>query len=64
MGLSKACDCLPNDLIIAKFEAYGFHSISLKLFQLFFKSRGKSKYRISYKWADRYFNWDTPRFYS
>ena len=39
MGLPKAYDCLPNDLIIAKFEAYGFHSISLKLFHSYFSNR-------------------------
>ena len=31
MDLPKACDCLPHDLIIAKFEACGLSKNSLKL---------------------------------
>ena len=31
MELSKACDCLPHDLIIAKFEAYGLCKSSVSL---------------------------------
>ena len=31
MDLSKAYDCLPHDLIIAKFEAYDVHKNSRKL---------------------------------
>ena len=31
MDLSKAYDCLPHDLIIAKFEAYGLSKSSLSL---------------------------------
>ena len=38
MGLSKAYNCLPNDAIIAKFEAYGFDDISLKLFHSYFSN--------------------------
>ena len=31
IDFSKAYDCLPHDLIIAKFEAYGLSNISLKV---------------------------------
>ena len=39
MDLSKAYDCLPNDVIIVKFEAYGFDNISLKLFHSYHSNR-------------------------
>ena len=39
MDLSKAYDCLPHDLIIAKFEAYGFDKIRLKSFHSYFSNR-------------------------
>ena len=41
MDLSKACDCLPHDSIIAKIEAHGFDNISLKLFHSYFSSRNQ-----------------------
>ena len=31
MGLSKACNCLPHNLINAKFEAYGLSKSNLLL---------------------------------
>ena len=39
IDLSKAYDCLPHGLIIAKFEAYGFDNIGLKLFHSYFSNR-------------------------
>ena len=39
MDLSKAYDCLPHDLIIAKFEAYGLSRSSLKLLLNYLEGR-------------------------
>ena len=39
MDLSKAYDCLPHDLIIAKLEAYGLSKASLKFLYNYFKNR-------------------------
>ena len=39
MDLSKAYDCLPHDLIIAKFEAYGLSKSSLSLLLDYVTSR-------------------------
>ena len=39
MDLSKAYDCLPHDLIIAKFEAYGFSISSFSLLLDYLTSR-------------------------
>ena len=52
MDLSKAYDCLPHDLIIAKFEAYGFDNISLKLFHSYFSNR-KQKVKIGSAISER-----------
>ena len=38
MDLSKTYDCLPKHLIITKLEAYGFDSISFKLFHSYFSN--------------------------
>ena len=48
MELSKAFECLPYDLLIAKLEAYDFDSIGLKLFLRYF-SKWKLSVKISYK---------------
>ena len=39
MGLSKAFDCIPHDLLIAKMHAYGFSIDSLKIFFSYLKGR-------------------------
>ena len=41
MDLSKAYDCLPVDVIIAKFETYGFDNFTLKLFAVIFQIESK-----------------------
>ena len=39
MVLSKAYDCLPHDLLLAKMEAYGFSVDSLKLIHSYLVGR-------------------------
>ena len=39
MDLSKAFDCLPHDLLIAKLEAYGFDTKTLNIFKSYLNSR-------------------------
>ena len=39
VGLSKAYDCLPHDLLIAKLEAYGLDRSSLRLLLDYLKKR-------------------------
>ena len=39
MDLSKAFDCLPHDLLLAKLEAYGFDLHTLRLFQSYLSKR-------------------------
>ena len=53
MDLSKAYDYLPHDLIIAKFEAYGFDNVNLKLLHSYFLNR-KQRVKIgpASEWID------------
>ena len=39
MDLSKAFDCLPHDLLIAKHEAYGFDTKTLNIFKSYLNQR-------------------------
>ena len=39
MDLSKAYDCLPHDLLIAKFSAYGFEDSATSLISDYFSKR-------------------------
>ena len=39
MDLSKAFDCLPHDLLIAKLEAYGFDTKTLNIFKSYLNQR-------------------------
>ena len=39
MDLSKAFDCIPPDLIIAKLEAYGFGDAALEIIFFYLKNR-------------------------
>ena len=42
MDLSEAYDCIPHDLLIVKFEAYGFHEKSLQLMYSYLANRKRS----------------------
>ena len=43
MDLSKACDCLPHDFLIAKLEAYGLDKPSLNLVNGYLRFRKQRK---------------------
>ena len=51
MDLSKAFDCLPHDLIIAKLHAYGIGLDSLKLMYRYLNNR-KHRVRIGSVFSD------------
>ena len=50
--LSKAFDCLPHDLIVAKLHAYGFSTDSLKLINIYLTER-KQRVKIN----DQFSSW-------
>ena len=50
--LSKAFDCIPHDLIIAKLEAYGFHIDALKRIHDYLSNR-KQRVKVN----DAYSSW-------
>ena len=41
MDLSKAFDCIPHEILIAKLHAYGFTKDSLKFIYNYLKGRNK-----------------------
>ena len=50
MDLSKAFDCLPHDLLIAKLEAYGFSNSSLLLIYDYLSGR-KQRVKIGSEYS-------------
>ena len=50
--LSKAFDCIPHDAIIAKLEAYGFHTDALKLIHDYLSNK-KQRVKVN----DAYSSW-------
>ena len=55
--LSKAFDCLPHELLIAKLDAYGFDKSSLKLIHSYLSNR-KQRVKVN----DRYSSWSEVLF--
>ena len=53
MDSSKACDCLPHDLLIAKLESYGLDngSLNLLLDYLSFKKQRVKDGSVYSKWS-------------
>ena len=47
MDLSKAVGCLPHDLLIEKFEAYGFNTKTLSVFKSYLTYQRKQFVNIS-----------------
>ena len=53
MDLSKAYDCLPHDLLIAKFEAYGIGKLGLNLLLSYLSNR-KQLTKVNSSYSDWY----------
>ena len=53
MDLSKAYDCLPHDLLVAKFEAYGIDKTGLNLIHNYLSNR-KQRTKVNSSYSDRY----------
>ena len=53
MDLSKAYDCLPHDLLVAKFEAYGIGKSGLSLL-LNYLSNQKQRTNVNSSYSDWY----------
>ena len=51
MDLSKAYDCLPHDLLIAKLEAYGLDTTSLSLIKNYLANR-KQRTKVGSSYSD------------
>ena len=53
MDLSKAYDCLPHDLLVAKFEVYGIDKTGLNLIHNYLSNR-KQRIKINSSYSNRY----------
>ena len=53
MDLFKAYDCLPHDLLVAKFEAYGIDKTGLNLIHNYLSNR-KQRTKVNSSYSDQY----------
>ena len=51
MDLTKAYDCLPEDLLLARLQAYGFSKESIRLF-LSYSTDGTQRIKIGSRFSD------------
>ena len=54
MGLSKAYDCIPHDLLVAKLHAYGTEPKALKLIFSYLTNR-KQRVKINSSYSDWFY---------